>query len=50
MIKEEEEDNEFGKERKIATYGKHKEIRKKGERGLTYEPPLPTSLIKEEEE
>ena len=50
LIKEEEEDNQFGKERKIATYGKHKEIRKKGERGLTYDPPLPTSLIKEEED
>ncbi len=36
------EDEEY---RRIATYGKNKEIRKKDERGLTYDPPLPTSML-----
>ena len=40
-----EEDAEYNKERKIATYGKNKEIRKKDERGLTYDPPLPNSML-----
>ena len=39
------EDPEYNKERKIATYGKNKEIRKKNERGLTYDPPLPTTML-----
>ncbi len=44
------EDAEYNKERKIATYGKNKEIRKKNERGLTYDPPLPVSVVKEKED